>query len=103
MYSRVTLVEIDTVRLGVDEAAEIFKEHVLPGLREQDGYEGVLVLATPEGKGMIISLWESEEASAAAAGFAAGELERFMALFRSPPGREHYEVVFGEVPSAALG
>ena len=31
---------------------------MLPGLREQDGYEGVVVLANPEGKGMIVTVWD---------------------------------------------
>ena len=41
MYSRVTLLEIDTLRMGMEEAVELFREQVVPGLREQDGYEGV--------------------------------------------------------------
>ena len=103
MFSRVTLVEIDTVRIGLDEAVQRFTEHVLPGLREQDGYDGVVVLVTPEGKGMIISLWESEEAATAAAAFAAGELARFMLFFKAPPGREHYEVALADLPATTLG
>ena len=101
MYSRVTLVEVDTVRTGIDEALALFAERVFPALREQDGYEGVLVLTTPEGKGMIVSFWESEEAADAASAFAAGALERHMTLFRAPPGREHYEVAFAELPVVA--
>src|SRR3990170_1907122 len=65
MYSRVTQLEIDTVRADVDEALALFRERVLPHLREQEGFEGVLVLATPDGKGILISFWESEEAAAA--------------------------------------
>jgi len=101
MYSRVTLLEIDTLRTSVEEALGLFTERVLPGLHELDGYEGVLVLATPEGKGIIVSLWETREAADAAAGFAAGELERNMTLFTAPPGREHYEVVFADLPVVA--
>ena len=101
MYARTTLVEIDTVRISMDEALELFKEHVLPGLEQQDGYLGVFVLTTPEGRGMIMSLWESEDASASAGGFATGALERFMTLFRTPPGRETYEVVIADVPATA--
>ena len=51
MYARVTLLEIDTVRVDIDAALELFRSEVLPQLREQDGYEGVYVLTTPEGKG----------------------------------------------------
>jgi hypothetical protein len=103
MYSRVTLLEIDTVRIDMEAAAALFEEEVLPRLREQDGYEGVVVLTTAEGKGMIITIWATPEAAAAAAGFATGELERYMMLFKAPPGREHYEVAFAELPSVLAG
>jgi len=97
------LVEIDTVRISLVEAVQLFEEQVLPDLREHEGYSGVFVLTTPEGRGMIISLWDSEEACARAAEFSAGALEHYMMLFRSPPGRETYEVVVAEAPTAAIG
>jgi len=65
MHARVTLFEIDTLRIGLDEALELFKQRVLPKLRQQPGCEGVMALDTPEGKGMLISFWDSEAASAA--------------------------------------
>lgn len=103
MYSRVTLLEIDTVRIGVDEATELFKADVLPGLRAQEGFEGAVVLATPEGKGMIVTVWDSEEEAAAAVDIGTEALERHMALFRSPPGREYYRVTFAEMPGVTVG
>ncbi len=102
MYSRVTLLEIDTMRVTVDEAVHLFDERVLPGLREQEGYEGVVVLANPDGQGMILSVWETEEAATAAAAFATAALEQHVTLFRSPPGREQYEVVLAEMPGVAV-
>ena len=101
MYSRVTLLEIDLLRTGIDEALGLFTEHVLPGLREQEGYEGVLVLTTPEGRGMIVSFWETESDANAASAFATGALERYLMLFSAPPGREHYEVAFADLPIVA--
>jgi len=101
MYSRVTLLEIDTLRTSTDEALGLFTERVLPKLRELEGYEGVLVLTTPEGKGMIVSFWETEEDVERAVPFAVEELERNMLLFSSPPGREHYEVAFADLPVVA--
>jgi heme-degrading monooxygenase HmoA len=103
MYSRVTLLEIDTMRITLDEAVALFEEQVLPQLRELDGYEGVVVLTTPEGKGMLLSLWATEGAAEASVGFASAELERLVTLFRSPPGREHYEVAFADVPGVLVG
>ncbi len=96
MYSRVTLLEIDTMRVGIEEAAALFRDEVAPGLAVQDGYEGVVALVTPEGKGMIVTFWDTEEEAQDASGFASAELERYVTMFRSPPGRECYEVVFAD-------
>ena len=59
MYSRVTLLEIDTMRVDVDDAADMFRAVVAPGLAEQEGYEGAVALVTPEGKGMIVTFWDT--------------------------------------------
>ncbi len=98
MYSRVTLLEIDTLRTDVDDVVERFTTEFLPGLRELPGFEGILLLVTPEGKGLVVSLWESEEAISESAGMAAGAVEEFVTLYRSPPGREHYRVAYAELP-----
>lgn len=102
MYSRVTLLEVDTLRTTVPAAVELFEELILPELREQDGYEGVVVLANPDGKAMLVSVWEDEEAANASAGFASHALEEFVTMFRSPPGREGYDVVFAEMPGVTV-
>ena len=107
MVARVTLAEIDVVRMRLENAIELFKESVVPALREQDGYQGVYVLLSPEGKVLAITFWESEEAAeAGVAGgrsFYAQQIEKFVTLYRSPPGREHYEVVVADAPAGALG
>lgn len=97
MFSRVTQLEIDTTRVSLADVLARFEAEVVPHLRELDGYEGVLALATPEGKAMLVSLWSSEEALQDAAGFATGALEQFATVFRAPPGREYYEVMFVEL------
>ena len=101
MYSRVTLLEIDTLRTSMESAVARFTDEVLPELRDQEGYEGVLVLTTPEGKGMVVSFWETVLDADAAAAFATGAVERFVTLYSSPPGREHYEVAFADLPVVA--
>ena len=85
MYSRVTQLEIDTMRVDVDEAAWLFQEHVMPRLREQEGYEGAVALATQEGKGMIVTFWNTEAEAKDVSGFASAELERYVTMFSSPP------------------
>jgi len=102
MYSRVTQLEIDTLRTTVGDALAVFEEHVLPRLREQDGYEGVVVLANPDGKAMLVSVWQTEKAAMESAAFATGALDEFVTLFRSPPGREGYEVLLAEMPGIGV-
>jgi hypothetical protein len=102
MYSRVTLLEIDTLRTTIPAAVERFEELVLPGLREQDGYEGVVVLANPDGKALLVSVWEDEDAANASAGFASHALDEFATMFRLPPGREGYDVVLAEMPGVTV-
>lgn len=105
MVARVTLFEIDTLRLDLRAGVERFGDVVLPALREQPGYAGVYVLANPDGRGLVLSLWESEAAAAAglASGFYAAQLERFVTVFRSPPGRESYDVALVDAPALAPG
>ena len=99
MYSRVTLLEIDTMRADVSAAAARFEAELMPELREQEGFVGAVVLATPEGKGMVVTVWETEEAVEASAGLAAAHVERFATLYAAPPGREYYEVLYADMPS----
>ncbi|HEX9351830.1 MAG TPA: antibiotic biosynthesis monooxygenase [Gaiellaceae bacterium] len=97
------MAEIDPVRMGVDEAVELFRESVLPALHEQPGYEGVYVLLSPEGQALVLTFWENEEeADAGIAGsrsFYSEQVEKFVTLYRAPPGRETYRVVVAEEPS----
>ena len=105
MYARVTQLEVDPVRTDIRTALQLFKHDVVPMLEQQEGYDGVLVLVTAEGKGLIASLWATESAAdaAAEAGFYADVLARYVTLFKSPPGRERYEVVFADIPSLVEG
>jgi hypothetical protein len=105
VYARVTLLEIDTLRSSVADALAIFRTQTLERLRTQPGYRGVWVLATPEGKAALMSLWDTE-AQADIEGdhhFYADELGRFATLFRSAPGREEYEVLLVDEPAKKLG
>jgi heme-degrading monooxygenase HmoA len=98
------LLEIDTVRIPTETAVEVFKQEILAGLQKQPGYLGVLVMSTPFGRGALLSFWESEEAAEAGAssGWYPETLESYMTLFKSPPGRERYEVAFADLPAEAF-
>ena len=93
MYARVTLLEIDTVRVSIDDALALFETDVLPRLQDQPGFRGVQVFTNADGKGLITSFWETaEEAATDRSDFYTEALESHATLFRSPPGRESYEV-----------
>lgn len=103
MFARITLLEIDTVRVRLDDALEMFETEVLPRLRRQPGFSGIYALTTPDGKAMLISFWQTEEQADASAGngWYPAVLEEYTTIFRSPPGREHYEVRVAEPPILA--
>lgn len=107
MIARVTTAEIDAVRMSVDEATDLFRSSVLPALQEQEGYEGAYVLLSPEGKALAITFWSTEEAAEAgikgSRSFYAEQVEKFVTIFRAPPGRETYEVVLAEAPAGLAG
>jgi len=104
MVARITLAEIDTVRIGMNDAVERFRDLVVPALGEEEGFEGFYLLTTPEGKGLVLTFWASEEAAEAslASGYYAKQLEKFVTFFRSPPGREHYEVALADAPAIVM-
>jgi heme-degrading monooxygenase HmoA len=106
MIARATVAEIDPVRMSIDQAVELFRESVVPALHEQDGYEGVYVLISPEGQALALTFWRDEDAAeaglAGGRSFYAEQLEKFVTIYRSPPGRETYDVVIAEAPADAL-
>jgi heme-degrading monooxygenase HmoA len=106
MIARVTLAEVDAVRMSIGDAIRLFRDSVVPALEDQDGFEGVYVLLSPEGKVLVVTFWESEEtADAGIAGgrsFYAEQIEKFVTIYRSPPGRETYDVVLAEAPAVAI-
>jgi len=103
MYSRVTLLELDVMRIDVDEALERYRSEVLPDLQRRPGYEGCFVLVSPEGQGLVMSLWSGEAEMEATAGIATEALDRFATIFRAPPGRERYEVRLADVSALTVG
>jgi hypothetical protein len=104
MIARATTAEIDTIRMSVDEATSIFRESVVPALHEQEGYEGSYVLLSPEGKALVITFWSTEEAAEAGTSgvrnFYIDQVEKFVTIFRAPPGRENYEVLVADSPAS---
>jgi heme-degrading monooxygenase HmoA len=107
MIARATIAEIDPVRMSLEDSVAVFRESVVEALREQPGYEGVYVLLSPDGKALVLTFWADEEAAeaglAGGRSFYAEQLEKFVTIYRSPPGRESYDVVLADVPAATPG
>ncbi len=103
MYARVTLIEIDPVRIGIDDAITLFRDQVLPRLATEPGYRGVQVLANPDGQGVLVSFWDTPEQaeSEGEQGLYPELLARYVTLFRAPPGRSSYRLAFTDVDAAA--
>ena len=103
MYARSTLLEIDTLRVSLDDALEQFQTMVLPQLREQPGFRGLYALTTPAGKAMLLTFWDTAEQADAGTetGWYPEVLAEYTTLFRSPPGRETYEVNVAVPPVTA--
>jgi heme-degrading monooxygenase HmoA len=81
--------EIDAVRTSLDDAVGVVRASVVPALREQDGYGGMYLLLTTEGKALAISLWTTEEAAEAGVvdsrPLYEDQIEKFTAIYRAPP------------------
>lgn len=101
MYARLTLLEIDTMRIDIDAAVEVFRREVLDEVRQQPGYAGILVLSNADGMGALVSFWDSEMAADAhgESGFYPEVLKRYVTMFRSPPGRSRYRVSYADLPT----
>ena len=106
MVVRATEAEIDVVRMNPADAIEVFRQSVIPALHEEEGYEGCYVLLSEDGKMLILSFWESNEAARATrvSGFYQEQVDKFtdLVVYRQAPGREAYDVMIAETPHEAL-
>lgn len=106
MVVRATEAEIDVVRTNPADAIALFRESVIPALHGQEGYEGCYVLLSEDGKMLILSFWESNEAARATrlSGFYQEQIDKFtdLVVYRQAPGREAYDVMIAETPHEAV-
>ena len=101
MFGRITRLEGSPDQ--IEQGTDYIRQTILPAARQIDGFRGVLNLADREGgKGMTITLWETEEAMRASeeAGDRLRE-EAANALGATVVGVERYEVTLSEVPATA--
>lgn len=100
MYARVTQFNVDPKDIDLDIAQGVFERLVVPEMRKQPGYEGCYLLRTETGKGIVVALWESEDAavSSEASGYYAEQLDKLMPLLGTAPQRDYYRVAFADHP-----
>jgi len=93
MFARLTIVQVNIDKL--DETRKIYKEGVIPAAKSQKGYREAYLLTNPKtGKGVSITLWDSEEDAIAneQSGYYQAQVGKFKDFFTAPPIREGYEV-----------
>jgi quinol monooxygenase YgiN len=92
MYTRVTTFQSHPDKL--DDVLEVIRTSIIPALQQQQGYHGLLVLTDRQiGKGITITLWESEADLQAgeSSGFYQQQVGKVVPFVTAPPSRETYE------------
>jgi heme-degrading monooxygenase HmoA len=98
MYVRVT---IDPVQPGkMDAAIKIERDSILPAAKTEKGFKGLYFLTNRQtGKGMTISMWDTEADMKAAekSGYYREQIAKLLPLVSGPTIKEHYEVSVQEI------
>ncbi len=100
MHARVTQFDVDPSDDDLAAARSAFERSVVPEMRKLAGYEGCYLMRGEGGRGLLVSLWESEDAmrSGEANPFYAEQLEKFKQESSRPSlirgwGRFHAEQI----------
>jgi heme-degrading monooxygenase HmoA len=98
MHARVTTVQGDPAK--ADEGIAGFRDGALPIVREAGGFKGALLLIDREtGKGIALTLWDSEEAMKATEEAVKPQRERVTEeMGAETPTVDRYEVAVLEMP-----
>jgi heme-degrading monooxygenase HmoA len=98
MHARVVTIKCQPGK--VDEATQIYRESILPEMRQQAGFQGVIALLDRStDKGISITLWQTEadaQASGAGSAFLQAQIAKVASLFAAAPIVETYEVAVQE-------
>lgn len=93
MHTRVVAVQIKPDKM--DAVVNIWRDSVLPVAKQLQGFKGAWLLNNREtGKGMSLTLWETEAdmKSVETSGAFQTQLAKFAPHFAGQPVIEHYEV-----------
>ena len=93
MYARVTQDPIQPGKLG--QAIKVERDSILRAATVEKGFKGLYFLTNRKaGKGMTISLWDTEAdmITAEKSGYYGEQLAKLLPLLSGPPIKEYYEV-----------
>ncbi|MFC1900998.1 antibiotic biosynthesis monooxygenase family protein [Chloroflexota bacterium] len=93
MFARLTTVTVQKDR--IDEAIKVFADNIVPAAKSQKGYQMIYLLINREtGKGISMSVWDSEEDAAAneKTGYYQEQVGKVAPFFTSAPVLDGYEV-----------
>ncbi len=101
MRARVTRFDVVATEEEFAEAQRVFERSVVPEMRKQPGYGGCYLMRTQRGKGLLISLWESDDPlrSSDADGPSARQLELLEPLLGRHPSTESYQLDYADHPT----
>lgn len=80
----------------MDEGTRILRDSILPEARKQQGFDGLLSIEDRSmGKGIILSLWESEADlnASESSGYYQAQVAKLGSILMSQPTRESYEAI----------
>jgi len=77
------------------EAVNIYRDSVVPASKKQKGFKGALLVTDPDtGKGLSITLWETEADMKAgeSSGYYQEQIAKLAVVMAAPPAMQHYDV-----------
>jgi heme-degrading monooxygenase HmoA len=95
----VRILRIQTHLDRIDEAATLFKDKVIPTVKEIKGYKGSKYMADRKtGNCIIMTMWETEEdlLETEHSRLFQEQVVKFLQFFITPPIREIFEIVYSD-------
>ncbi|MHB8895065.1 MAG: antibiotic biosynthesis monooxygenase family protein [Candidatus Geothermincolia bacterium] len=102
MYARVLRFTVDPKR--IEEGIEVYTDGYVPEAKQQKGFLEAMLLGDREtGKGMTLSIWESEADAKATeqSGFLQQVIAKFAGFFTEAPTIEGFEIMVRDLANVA--
>jgi heme-degrading monooxygenase HmoA len=93
MEARVITAQIEPGK--IDEAIGIYRDSVVPAVKEKQGFKGAFLLTDPNSdRGISVTLWETEADMKAGetSNYLREQIAKFATVLLGPPVVEHYDV-----------